>query len=206
MSKRGKGPQEQKGYKPSKKVKQLVEEKLQLLKSGKPSKSWDKKKFDYLEKLFQSYADMIYFLESTASHPELHEVFKKDLMDFFDMRAPRQAKQLHPVFGVHMSGIRLVETAFTRFVYASIVPHEDPGDKAFQNYRLNLLDTLQSIIYAKMWFVLRHTYGVNKQVTKSALDNLEDSLGWTAMVGVPDYEEDYTPNRILKFPSPYSKK
>ncbi len=56
-----------------------------------------------------------------------------------------------------------------------------------------------------MWVVLRHTFGVNKQVSKAALRNLEDSLGWTAMVSTPDYEEDYKPNRVLKFPSPYSK-
>ena len=206
MVKRGQASQGQKRYTPSEGISGFIEEKLELLEKGESSRDWDAKKVYYLDKLFQSFADLIYFLESTAANPELHEVFQDDLEDFFDMRAPRQAKQLHPVFGVHMSGIRLVETAFTRFVYASVVPHEDPGDEAFQNYRLKLLDTLQSIIYAKMWFVLRHTYGVNKQVTKSALDDLEDSLGWTAMVGVPDYEKDYTPNRILKFPSPYSKK
>ena len=206
MSEHGKGPQEQKGYQPSKKLIQLVEEKLQLLKSGKSSKSWDKKKFDFLEKLFQSYADMIYFLESTAEHPELHEVFKKDLLDFFDMRSVRQAPQLHTLFGPHISGIRLNETAFTRLIFASIVPHEYSEEKPFEEYRLKLLDTLQAIVYAKMWFVLNNTFGVQKQVTKSALNDLENALGWTAMVGKAEVEKDHKPKRYLDFPSPYSKR
>ena len=206
MSKRGKGPQDQKGYKPSKKVKQLVKEKLQLLKSGKPSKSWDKKKFDFVEKLFQSYADMIYFLESTASNPELYDVFKKDLDDFFDIRAPYQAKQLHPFIGVEMEGIQIVDTAFTRLIFASVVPPEDPGEEHFENNRLKLTNMLQSIIYAKMWFVLQHTFGNDDQVTKSAMRDLANSLGWTSMAWKPAYEKDHKPKRYLDFPAPYVKR
>jgi len=206
MTKRASGPLKLKRYKPSKKVKGFVEEKLRLLKSGKSSRLWDRKKVDFLEKMFQSYADLIYFLENTAVNPELHEVFKGDLQDFFDIRAPRQTQQLHTLFGIDRTPARIQETAFTRLIFASIVPAEDPGDKDFQTYRLKLLDILQSIIFAKMSFVLRHTYGVNKQVTKSALHDIETSCGWTAMVGRADYEKDYEPKRILDFPNPYSNK
>jgi len=159
-----------------------------------------------MEKLFQSYADMIYFLENTASNPELYEVFKKDLMDFFDFRAPSQANQLHPFFGVYMSGTRLVDTAFTRLLFASVVPQDDPYDKHFDNNRFRMLLTLQGIVFAKMSFLLRNLWGVNSQVTKSALKDLENALGWVSLRGIDVPEEDYTPKRILKFPSPYSKK
>ena len=83
MTKRASGPQKLKRYKPSKKVKDFVEEKLRLLESGNTSRLWDKKKVDFLEKMFQSYADLIYFLENTAVNTELHEVFKSDLKDIF---------------------------------------------------------------------------------------------------------------------------
>ncbi len=204
MTKRASGPQKTKRYKPPKKVKGFVEEKLRLLESGNTSRRWDKKKVDFLEKMFQSYADLIYFLENTAVNTELHEVFKSDLQDFFDIRPPRQTKQLHTLFGIDLTPARLQETAFTRLIFASIAPAEDPGDEAFQTYRLKLLDTLQSIIFAKMSFVLRHTFGTYNQVTKSALRDIENSCGWTGMVGKADYEKDYKPKRILDFPSPYS--
>jgi len=204
MAKRKIKAQGLKSYQPSARMKSFLNEGIKLLERGNSHRTWQRKKVSVLDNMFQSLADMIYFLETTASNPELHEVFRKDLKDFFDMRAPRQAKQLHTLFGVNFPGAHLVETAFTRLIFATIVPHEDPGDEAFQTYRLKLLDILQSIIYTKMWFVLRHTFGVNNQVTKSALDDLKTACGWTAMVGRADYEKDYTPKRILDFPSPYS--
>lgn len=206
MVRLAKGPQVQKGYKPSKQVQQLLNEKLRLLKKSKSSKLWDKRKFDFLERLFQSYADMIYFLEITASNPELYNVFKKDLMDFFDMRPTRDLRPLHPMFGVHQSGIRIVERAFTRLIYASVVPHDDPWDKDFQNDRLKLLDTLQSVIYVKMRYLFRNTYGVNSQIYTSALRDLENVVGWVAIRGKDIPEEDYTPKRFLDFHSPYFPK
>ena len=101
---------------------------------------------------------------------------------------------------------KIVDTAFTRLIFASVVPTEDPGEGHFENNRLKLTNMLQSIIYAKMWFVLQHTFGNSDQVTKSALRDLSNSLGWTSMTWKPNYEKDYFPKRILDFPAPYVKR
>ena len=203
---KAKGPQEQKRYVPSNRVKGLLEEKLRLLQEGESSRNWDRKKVDFLDRLFQSYADLIYFLETTATNPELYEAFKKDLDDFFDYRDPTQVKQLHPEIGVGMDGVRITETSFARLIFASILPTDDIAEKNFQKSRLKLVNLLQSMIYAKMWFILQNSFGESDQVTKSALQDLSSSVGWTAMMWKIGYQESGTyPRRILDFPSPYAK-
>jgi len=75
MVKRGARPQEPKSYQPSEQMKNLIEEKLRLLEKDQSSRNWDAQKSKVLNKLFQSWADLIYFLESTAENTDLQEVF-----------------------------------------------------------------------------------------------------------------------------------
>jgi len=58
----------------------------------------------------------------------------------------------------------------------------------------------------KMWFVLKHTFGYDDQVTKSAMRDLANSLGWTSMTWKPAYEKDHKPKRYLDFLAPYVKR
>jgi len=188
-------------YKPSAVIEDYIKEKLQNLKTGKSSPNLNRMKVHILDKIFQSMADLTYFLEQIAVHPELEELFRKDLQDLFDMRPSNEVKQLHPYFGVNMEGIRLQETAFTRLIFASILPDDDK----FLEYRLRIMHTLQSIVYAKTKFTMDTNYGVFHQATKSSLNDLANAVGWTATIGKHERDPEYNPSRLLGFPAPYAK-
>ena len=53
MVKKGPKPQEVKSYVPSKWLKSFLDEKLLLLKKNESSRTWDKKKVDNIDKLFE---------------------------------------------------------------------------------------------------------------------------------------------------------
>jgi len=200
MVKRGFHPQEPKGYQPSEQIQNLVEEKLLLLKNNESDRNWDAQKSKILDKMFQSWADMIYFLESIADNPDLQDVFEDDLKELFEVKPPHKVKQLSPLFGVDMEGIRMQETAFTRFVFASLILHEDETD----NFRLNLLYELQSLIYAKTWWVMTQSFDPFDIIIKSALEDLQKALAWTYYLSktTKDYTEE-PPSRFLDFSAPY---
>jgi len=200
MSKRVKGPQEQKSYEPSKQVKTMIREKLQLLEKDKSSKTWDKKKFDFIEKLFQSSADMIYFLEMTAANSKLREVFEKDLEDLLDVRPYRLVHGLPSTIGMR-TGIFLSQTNLIRLIYASLIPYE----KDYKNFRLKLLTQLQMLIYEKMGSIIQDEYGYSTQIAKSVMEDMQRSLGWVAMLSHPkDYEKE-NPSRVINFRHPYKR-
>ncbi len=199
MVKRGSSPQKPKSYQPSEQMKNLIEEKLRLLKKDQSSTNWNTQKSKVLNKLFQSWADLIYFVESTAENADLQEVFEKDLKELFEVKPAHKVKQLSPLFGVELGGMRIQETAFARFVFASLIPHEDDSE----NFRLKLLHTLQSIAYAKAWWILTRTIDRFDIVSKSALEDLQKAFEWTYHISksTKDYTEDAS--RFIKFPAPY---
>lgn len=201
MVKKGRKVDSIKYYTPSAIIEDYLKEKLRNLKTGKSSTNLNRRKMTMLDKVFQSMADLTYFLEQIAAHPKLEESFRKDLQDLFDMRPASDVKQLHPYFGANMEGIRLQETAFTRLIFASILPDDDQ----FLEYRLRMMHTLQSIIYAKTKFTMDGNYGVCHQATKSSLNDLGNAVGWTATIGKHEIDPEYHPNRLLDFPAPYTK-
>ncbi len=201
MARKGRKLDSIKYYKPSVIIEDHIKERLQNLKTGKSSTNLNRRKITVLDKIFQSMADLTYFLEQIAAHPTLEESFRKDLQDLFDMRPDSEVKQLHPYFGVQMKGIRLQETTFTRLIFASILP----DDEEFLEYRLRMMHTIQSIVYAKTKVTLDNTFGVYNQATVSALNDMENTVGWTAMLGKHKKDSKYESKRLMNFPAPYTK-
>ncbi len=199
MVKRGFNPQEPKSYQPSEQMKNLIEEKLRLLKKDQSDRNWDAQKSKVLNKLFQSWADIIYFLESIAENADLQEVFEKDLKELFEVKLDHSVKQLSPLFGVELGGMRIQETAFARFVFASLIPHMDDDD----TFRLKLLHTLQSIVYAKTWWILTKSIDPNDIITKSTLEVMVKAFEWTYYISksTRDYTKDAS--RYIDFKAPY---
>ena len=196
VTKKGK-PQELKRYVPSKWLKSFLDEKLLLLEKDESDKNWNKLKVDNVDKLFQSMADLIYFLEITAKHSELRDVFEKDLEDLLDIRPDNKMKSLSPLLGVQHRGVRLTQTNLVRLVYASLIPHE----KEYNNFRLKLLNKMQGIVFDKMWWVMRDKFGANSQITDSVIDDMAKCSGWTAMLAGPKEYNKTTQRRIIKFSS-----
>ena len=198
MVKTGPSPQYPKGYKPSASMEGFIGEKLRLLKKGESSAAWTTKKSRILDKLFQSTADLVFFLEQIADNPKLQEVFEDDLKELFEVKPEQQTKELSPLFGSQVGGIKIRDTLFTRLVFASIIPHEEE----YNNFRVLLLDDLQSILYAKMWYMLTQRYSRFDIVMQSALEDLKKALGWTHFQSksIHDYVKD--PSRFFKFSAP----
>jgi len=199
MVKHGPSPQEAKGYHPSEQMQNFIEEKFLLLKKGESSTNWNTQKSKILDKMFQSWADLIYFLESIAENAELQEVFEDDLKELFEVKPDYKVKQLSPLFGVEVGGMRIQETAFARFIFASLIPHEDDSE----NFRLKLLHTLQNIVYAKAWWILTRTIDPHDIITKSALEDLQKAFEWTYHISKSTKDYTESPSRFIKFPAPY---
>ena len=201
MVKRGLSPQEQKSYTPSEALSAFIEKKLELLKKDESSRDWDAKKVYYLDKLFQSMADLIYFLEMTAANPKLRETFEQDLEDLLDVRPYRITKGLPAILEIHQSGMLLTQTNLLRLVYASLIPH----DKNYKNFRLKLLSHIQLIIHEKMWSIMQDEYGYSTQIAKSVLEDMGRALGWTAMLSKPKEYDKEKPSRVIDFSHPYKR-
>jgi len=195
LVKKGAKPQEVKSYVPSKWLKSFLDEKLLLLKKNESSRTWDKKKVDNVDKLFQSMADLIYFLEMTAKHSELREIFEKDLEDLLDIRPDSKMKELSSSLGIQIE-ITLSQTNLIRLVYASLIPHQEN----YENFRLRLLNEIQGVVYDKMRWVMQDKFGVN-QVYSSVINDMEKCIGWTAMLAGPKDFDKTTQKRIIDFPA-----
>jgi len=199
MVKRSLGPQEPKSYQPSEQIQKFIKKKLLLLKNEKSDRNWDAQKSKILDKVFQSWADMIYFLESIAENPDLQDVFEKDLKELFEVKPDNKVKQLSPLFGIELGGLRINETAFARFIFACLIPHDDE----YENFRLKLLHTLQGIVYAKTDWMLTRSVDRFDIVKQSALDDMGKAFRWTYHYSksTKDYTED--PSRFIDFKAPY---
>lgn len=200
MVKRGPSPQKQKRYAPSDAIVRFIEEKLELLKNDKSSRKWDSKKVYYLDRLFQSLADLIYFLETTSTNSQLRDNFEDDLEELLDVRPYRIAHGLHAVIGVKSGGF-LPHTNLIRLIYASLIPY----DKDYKNFRLKLLTQVQMLIYEKIWSIIRDEYGHSTLIAKSVMEDMKRSLGWVSMLSHPkDYEKE-NPSRVINFRHPYKR-
>ena len=205
-------------YSPNEALVRYLTERLQLMKkrttlkeSGKEMSDEDQNKFDASDRMkvyirdkiiFPSMANLVYFLETVVVNPALKELFEDDLKDLFDLRPPNKTRQLYPYYGIELRGIRIQETTFTRLIAASLAMNED---KHFEDFRLDLLHTLQSIVYGRMWYMMHRRYGWDSQITKSALRDLENSLGWTGLIKEWYKSEEIEIPKVLGFPAPYSK-
>jgi len=179
-------------------LQEFIDEKLQLLKKDESSRKWDTDKVRILDKLFQSTADLVYFLEQIADNPNLQQVFEDDLKELFEVKPEHVTKQLSPLFGIELGGIRIQETLFSRLVFSSIIPHEIN----YENFRVKLLHDLQSIVFAKMWFILTKRFSRFDIVTKSALEDLEKVLGWTHFQSKSVHDYIKEPKRFYNFSAP----
>ncbi|HZD83793.1 MAG TPA: hypothetical protein VE076_13040 [Nitrososphaeraceae archaeon] len=54
-----------------------------------------KNKVDMLDRIFQAFADIIYFLEFIEDHRELHDIFERDLKDLFGVTIDPKTRRYH---------------------------------------------------------------------------------------------------------------
>jgi len=192
-------PQETKSYQPSTRMKSFLEEGAELLEKGNSHRSWQRKKVSLLDNIFQSLADLIYFLETLATNPELREVFEKDLVDLLDPRTGGKVGGLPYSIALDQTGIQLMGTNLVRLIYASLIPRQSD----YKNFRLTLMTQIQVIIFEKLWYIMQEEYGMTNQITKSVFSDMRKAVGWVAMLSKPKEFLKDNPNRIINFKAPY---
>jgi hypothetical protein len=133
-------------YQPSKSLKNYLNKELQSLRSTnqtpnaggqsttkykrdkKTRSSIAKNKIDAVDRIFQALADIIYFLEFIENHPELHDIYDRDLKDLFGINTnPDVTHQNHG-------------NAFSRFIAASLF--NNLGAQKELDFRVHLIKTL----------------------------------------------------------------
>jgi len=201
------------GYEPSSTLVNHLNERLRHRGSKEWQVSLKRHKITVLDKVFQSMTNLIYFLETVAVHPKLQEDFEKDLIDLFDIDPPLELdenrkriehyerKNLDPDFQ-SWAGIEIKDTIFTRLIYACLIPKE-LGPSTSQ---LQLLHILQNIVYAKAKLAYEIRYGVDDQITKSAMRDLENSMGWINGISKPLFFSKRESRRSIDISNPYLSK
>ena len=98
-----------------------------------------KSKVDALDRVFQAFADVIYFLEFIEDHPELHDLYKKDLKDFFGFNNDPGTRQSHYQY---RGG------AFERFIRTALFRDTSLEGDDLLDFRVHLIKILiNSAIY-----------------------------------------------------------
>jgi hypothetical protein len=133
-------------YQPSRSLKNYLDKELQSLRSTKQTliaggqsntkykrnektrSSIAKNKIDAVDRIFQALADIIYFLEFIENHPELHDIYDRDLKDLFGINTNPDVK--HQNRG----------SAFSRFIATSLFNNLDTQQEL--DFRVHLIKTL----------------------------------------------------------------
>jgi hypothetical protein len=94
-----------------------------------------KAKFDTVDRVFQAFADIIYFLEFIQDHRELHNLYEDDLKDLFGIHIDETPRSSHFQY---RGGL------FRRFLDAGLFQHAETYAKLDLDFnRLILYDVVQ---------------------------------------------------------------
>lgn len=167
------------------------------------------RKFEILDKIvFPSMANLVYFLEALEISPTLKNLFEKDLIKLLDPRFVKDDAKTRDM-GMNSSSYVFRWNNLARLVSkaVSINNVRRRGD-TIKDFRVALLYQLQSIINDEVSHILERNYGFSGQITKSAMKDFGNTLGWFALLAKSVSEEaDQDPDRALGFaPITYSNR
>lgn len=92
-----------------------------------------KNKTDALDRIFQAFADLIYFLEFIEDNHELHDIFEKDLKDLFGVTIDPNTQRYH-----HQNR----GGGFARLIRASLFIDSGLGKRSDLDFRIHLINFL----------------------------------------------------------------
>lgn len=142
--------------------------------------------------IFQSMANLSFFLDSISRHPQLQSVFDDDLKDLFGIRRNNSNAQNRGfMFGKLMGGILTYEP------YAI-----DNKVKDKKNFRIVLLHALQDGIFQFMAQLIHEEFNTPGTI-KIVLDDLSRAVAWVNFYAskVEDEDKDIAPKRTFDFES-----
>ncbi len=186
-------------------------------KGQKPTKSFHSKikssgarKAEFLDEIiFPSMANLIYFLEALEISPTLKKLFEKDLIKLLDPRFVKyEAKGME--MGMNMSSYVFRWNNLARLVSKAVSLNytTDKEEKSVKNFRIALIYQLQTIIRDEVKYIFEKQFGYMSQVTKSAMKDFGNTIGWLALAAKSISEEfEKEPDRAIGFaPITYSNR
>lgn len=72
---------------------------------AKRNPNLDRMKVYYLDKIFKAMADLAFFFEATAKHPELEKIYKDDIKDLLGIRRKKPSGKPKPLCGFMFSDL-----------------------------------------------------------------------------------------------------
>jgi hypothetical protein len=221
-----------KGYTPNKKLINLLRTQLYRRKetqAGRESpedkkerRNTDKKKVYYLDKIFKAMADLAFFFEAIAKHPELEDLYEDDIKDLLGIRRKKPSDESKPG--------PLCGFMFHNLLYNILKVSGSPFEKReiVNDFRLILNHRAEEIVKMKVRRSLRSGQyrkdasdkyvegkskgGILETISKEAnvhgviLDDFDRALAWTEMLASrvdnsTDYDTDYEeePRRTFDF-------
>jgi hypothetical protein len=153
-----------------------------------------KRKYDLLEKIFQGFVDLVYFLEFVEDHPELHESYENFLKDLFGINIDDSSPQ--PSHYKDRS-----TSLFVRFITASLL--NTLGNKKEYDFRLPLANVL--IFQAIEALQARMTDDTER---KLFLNNAANTKLWSQLLASRYESKDPNAHRRIGYclPLPYSER
>lgn len=152
--------------------------------------------------VFPSMANLIYFFEAITMSPQLDKIFEKDLIDLLDPRSTKKAAEWRSESSTPQTSFIFRRNNFARLISAIVMVDRfmlEDG-KPVKDFRISLLYQMMSIINDKMRAFFESEYGYVNQITKSALTNFQDILGWLALAAsVTDDNSNKIPDRDIGF-------
>jgi hypothetical protein len=138
------------------------------------------------EIIFPAMANLTFFFESVARHPELQEVFDRDIKDLFGVHRNIPPEKIHVDRPKYASMFeRLIDSMVT---YDSKARPRELRDR--KNFRIRLLSILQRIVSIEVQHNMPDDFSLEAE--RTILMDMGRAEGWTATLGmrVPDFSPD----------------
>lgn len=110
-------------------------EKTEYIRSKNTQGPMAKKKFDSIERIFQSFADIVYFMEFIHDHPELQDSYEKDLENLFGINFDQNSIPSH-----HKKQVGAFERLIRAILLIDTGVHA--GEKRELDFRVHLVKIL----------------------------------------------------------------
>jgi hypothetical protein len=185
------------GYLPDKLVINYVREKLlfdkeknELKLGGKDLADNDryanlkKRKFNVLDRIFTSMANLMFFFDCIAKYPNLEELFEDDIEDLLGVRRTNQEQ----IYGYILANL----------LYSILFVQKKQNNNA--DFRLLLPTVLQQIVRNKARQFLTEVFKI-QTASQAVSDDFDRALAWSEMLAHSTNIENKEPSRTLNFDS-----
>jgi len=154
------------------------------MKNARIQKAPAKRKIDGIERVFQAFVDVVFFLEFVENHRELHEIYEAFLKDLFGINIDDSSEQPHHYKNRSPS-------LFSRFISASLFSHSSEG----MGFRVSLLPVIMGIAIQ----TIINRKGCDERELKLFGNNIENARLWIELFASRFHDEPTIARRRIGY-------